>query len=128
MPIVHIDDEPAGAWRAGQTVRHVVGADQGSSSLSMQHFIVQPGSVTPLHRHDVDEVLVPLSGRIRVRMVDAWGDAGPGDLCVFPAGVPHSFVGAGDSPAEILVVFPVTDALTATHTKYLEGEPPATWS
>ena len=94
----------------------------------MQHFVVQPRSVTPLHRHDVDEVLLPVHGRIRVRIADEWSDAASGDVCVFPAGVPHSFVGAGDGPAEVLVAFPVPAALTAAHTTYLEGDPPATWS
>lgn len=128
MPIVRIADQPATAWRPGQTLRQVIGAAQDSASLSMQHFTVEPGAETPLHFHDVDEALLPLSGRIDVFLDDAWHAVGPGEVCVFPAGAPHGFTGAGDGSAEILTVFPVPDALTDVHTTYLEGEPPIPWS
>lgn len=127
MPIVRIAEQAAGPWRPGQTVREVVGEAQGSSSVSMQHFEVEPGAVTPLHRHDVDEALLVLRGRLRVRIEDAWSDAEAGDVCLFPADTPHGFVGAGDGASEIMVVFPVPAAITAAHTTYLEGEPPLTW-
>ena len=128
MPIVRIADQPTAAWRPGQTLRQVIGSAQGSHSLSMQHFTVEPGAETPLHWHDVDEALLPLSGQIHVYLDDQWRTAGPGDVCVFPAGGPHGFTGAGDGPAVILTVFPVPDALTDVHTTYLEGEPPIPWS
>ena len=128
MPIVRIADQPAAAWRPGQTLRQVFDAAQGATSLSMQHFTVEPGGETPLHFHDVDEALLPLRGRVDVFLDDSWHATGPGDVCVFPAGVPHGFIGAGDEPAEILTVFPVPDALTAVHTTYLAGKPPIPWS
>ena len=127
MPIVRIGEQAAEAWRPGQVVREVVGEAQGSSSVSMQHFEVEPGAVTPLHRHDVDEVILVLSGRLRVRIEDAWLDAEAGDVCVFPADTPHGFVGAGEGVSEIMVVFPIPSAITAEHTTYLEGGPPVTW-
>ncbi len=128
MPIVRIADQPEAAWRPGQTLRRIIDAPQGSTSLSMQHFTVEPGAETPLHFHDVDEALLPLSGRIAVYLDDSWHRAGPGEVCVFPAGSRHGFTGAGDEPAAILTVFPVPDALTDVHTTYLEGEPPIPWS
>ena len=127
MPIVRIAEQAAGAWRPGQVVREVVGEAQGSSSLSMQHFEVEPGGVTPLHRHDVDEAILVLSGQLRVRIEDEWWDAEAGDVCLFPADTPHGFVGAGDGVSEIMVVFPIPAAITAEHTTYLEGGPPLTW-
>jgi len=104
-----------------------VGEAQGSSSVSMQHFEVEPGAVTPLHRHDVDEVILVLGGALRVRIEDAWFDAEAGDVCVFPADTAHGFVGAGEGTSEIMVVFPIPAAITAEHTTYLEGGPPVTW-
>lgn len=127
MPIVRIAEQTAGAWRPGQAVREVVGEAQGSRSVSMQHFEVEPEAVTPLHRHDVDEAIVVLRGRLRVRIEDAWWDAAAGDVCVFPADTPHGFEGAGDGVSEIMVVFPIPAAITAEHTTYLEGGPPVTW-
>ncbi|MDD9998641.1 MAG: cupin domain-containing protein [Chloroflexota bacterium] len=127
MPIVRIAEQAAGLWRPGQVVREVVGEAQGSSSVSMQHFEVEPGSVTPLHRHDVDEAILVLGGALRVRIEDEWSVAEAGDVCVFPADTPHGFVGAGDGTSKIMVVFPIPAAITADHTTYLEGGPPATW-
>ena len=127
MPIVRIGEQAAGAWRPGQVVREVVGKAQGSSSVSMQHFEVEPGAVTPLHRHDVDEVILVLGGALRVRIEDAWFDAEAGDVCVFPADTAHGFVGAGEGTSEVMVVFPIPAAITVEHTRYLEGGPPVTW-
>ena len=78
MPIVRIAEQAAGPWRPGQVVREVVGEAQGSTSLSMQHFEVEPGGLTPLHRHDVDEAILVLSGRLRVRIEDEWSLVGSG--------------------------------------------------
>ena len=128
MPIVRIAEQAAGPWRPGQLVREVVGEAQGSTSLSMQHFEVEPGGVTPLHPHDVDEALLVLRGRLRVRIGDEWSLVQAGDVCLFPADTPHGFVGTGDGVSEILVVFPIPAAITAAHTTYLEGAPPLTWS
>lgn len=127
MPIVRIAEQAAGPWRPGQVVREVVGEAQGSRSVSMQHFTVEPGAVTPLHRHDVDEALLVLDGQLRVRIEDEWSDAEAGDVCLLPANTPHEFVGAGDGMSEIMVVFPIPAAITAEHTTYLEGGPPLTW-
>ena len=127
MPIVRIAEQAAGSWRPGQVVREVVGEAQGSRSVSMQHFEVEPGAVTPLHRHDVDEAILVLSGELRVRVEDEWSVAEAGDVCVFPAETPHGFAGAGDGISEIMVVFPIPAAITAEHTTYLEGGPPVTW-
>ena len=127
MPIVRIAEQAAGPWRPGQVVREVVGEAQGSRSVSMQHFEVEPGAVTPVHRHDVDEAILVLDGKLRVRIEDEWSVAEAGDVCVFPADTPHGFVGAGDETSEIMVVFPIPAAITANHTTYLEGGPPATW-
>jgi len=127
VPIVRIAEQAAGPWRPGQVVREVVGEAQGSRSVSMQHFEVEPGAVTPLHRHDVDEAIVVLGGALRVRIEDEWSVAEAGDVCVFPADTPHGFVGAGNGTSEIMVVFPIPAAITADHTTYLEGGPPATW-
>jgi len=124
---VRIAEQAAGPWRPGQVVREVVGEAQGSRSVSMQHFEVEPGAVTPLHRHDVDEAIVVLGGALRVRIEDEWSVAEAGDVCVFPADTPHGFVGAGNGTSEIMVVFPIPAAITADHTTYLEGGPPATW-
>ena len=77
MPIVRIGEQPAGPWRPGQVVREVVGEAQGSTSLSMQHFEVEPGGLTPLHRHDVDEAIAG------VERAFAGADRG----CVEPGGV-----------------------------------------
>ena len=127
MPIVRIKEQAAGAWRPGQVVREVVGEAQGSSSVSMQHFEVETGAVTPLHRHDVDEAILVLDGQLRVRIEDEWAIAEAGDVCVFLADTPHGFVGAGGGASEIMVVFPIPAAIKAEHTTYLEGGPPVTW-
>ena len=128
MPVLRYADLVERAWRPGQTMREPVSAETGAENLSIQYFEVAPDSVVPSHLHDVEEAVVILQGRIRVRIADEEFEATPADICLFPAGVPHSFRGAGDAAARILTVFPISDAITSTHTTYLEGDPPAVWA
>ena len=84
MPIVRIADQPEAAWRPGQTLRQVIGSAQGSSSLSMQHFTVEPGAETPLHWHDVDEALLPLCGAFTCTSTISGAPRGPATCAYSP--------------------------------------------
>ncbi len=127
MPVLRYQDVAAEPWRPGQVVRAMVSPAQGAPNLSVQHFVVEPGSVVPLHTHDVEEAIVVLAGMLSVRIGTEWSEAQAETVCVFPAGTPHAFRGGGEEPAQILTLFPIPAAITPEHTTYLEGGPPLTW-
>ena len=51
-----------------------------------------PGQGAPLHRHDYEEIFIVHAGRGTSPVGDATVVAGPGEVVIVPAGVPHRFV------------------------------------
>lgn len=69
----------------------------------------EPGQGPGLHIHPYPETWFVRSGRARIVAGDEQFEAGPGDIAVVPAGVPHKFTNIGD---ERLVIFCVHAAGT----------------
>lgn len=72
-----------------------------------------PGSSTPPHRHDCDEVVVVLAGS-GILLID--GDTlpfGPGDTLVLPAGRDHQIVNNGDREVVTVAAFAASPVVTA---------------
>jgi oxalate decarboxylase len=68
------------------------------------------GGVRELHWHVEAEWSIMLNGNARITAVDHEGksfvsDVGPGDLWLFPPGVPHSIQGLGPDGCRFLLVF-----------------------
>jgi quercetin dioxygenase-like cupin family protein len=62
---------------------------RGVQTLSMQHVTLQPSTVgMPWHIHEFDQIYFILSGTLTVE-IGEHHKAGPNDLVVLPAGVPH---------------------------------------
>lgn len=66
-----------------------------------------PGRGPGLHRHPYEETFVIEAGRIRFTVGDDVIEAGPGDIVVAPAGVPHDFVVVGDESIRSINIHPV---------------------
>jgi quercetin dioxygenase-like cupin family protein len=78
--------------------------DDERAAVTRVHFV--PGAAEPLHTHDFDLLVVPLTaGRVewlfgeeRIDFLDV------GEVQFVPAGVVHQLVNAGDAPFEVIAV------------------------
>jgi quercetin dioxygenase-like cupin family protein len=64
------------------------------------------GDRIPLHRHDVDEVVVVLDGTGAYHLNGAVHEVVAGDVVFIPAGMTHGTVNAGEIPLHLHAVFP----------------------
>ena len=78
------------------------GGKHGGSSVSFFLVHNRPGQGPRLHRHPYDETFIIQEGRVQVRVGSETLEAGPGDIVVGPAGVPHGFTNVGDGPARLV--------------------------
>lgn len=94
MPLIHRDE------RDGPTIR---GEDHGAS-ISLIIDESEPGQGPRLHRHAYDETWVVQAGSVQFRAGDETYEAGPGDIVVVPAGVPHKFTNQGPGRSELVCI------------------------
>ena len=78
-------------------IRYFKGEAYGVN-LSLLCGEVVPGNGAKPHTHAYDELFVIHSGRGRYTIRQDTLEAGPGDIVVIPAGVPHEFVSVGTEP------------------------------
>ena len=81
-----------------------------STTIAGVNMRLNKGAVRELHWHQSAEWAFMITGTARVTGVDQDGrsfvdDIGPGDLWIFPSGIPHSIQGIGDDGCEFLLVF-----------------------
>jgi mannose-6-phosphate isomerase-like protein (cupin superfamily) len=71
------------------------GSQFGLSHLTLVMGETAPGESIPLHRHTYEELFIVHGGRGTYTVGDATFEAGPGEVVLIPAGVPHKFVNHG---------------------------------
>lgn len=71
--------------------RVVSGAGDGLERLLLAVGRLPAGDVGPVHRHEGEEILHVLAGRLVVRVGESIVESGPGSVVAVPAGVPHGF-------------------------------------
>ena len=124
MPIVDHHQAPEVPWRPGYRKWDITTSGHGvSTSLSLN--TAEPGTGAPLHTHTIDELIVIVSGSLEVRIDGETHRVDKDHTVVIPPGAEHAFTVVGESPAELLVVFPDMELYTPEHTTYLEGSRPA---
>ena len=88
------------------------GADDGLQQLSVWRQSVGAGAATPPHRHDVDEVVLCLSGSGDLHINGHMQSVGSGQTLVLPRDSMHQIFNTGDVPLEIVGVFGGTPVAT----------------
>ena len=78
------------------------------TSLAIIREAVAAGDRIPLHTHDVDEAITVLDGEAEARLGAERRRIGPGTTVFIPAGTPHGTLNVGETPVDILAVFPAT--------------------
>lgn len=78
--------------------------DDERAAVTRVHFL--PGAAEPLHTHDFDLMVIPISGgpvewRFGDQLVERLA---PGEVQYVPAGTVHQFVNVGHRPFEVIAV------------------------
>ncbi|NYH50643.1 MULTISPECIES: cupin domain-containing protein [Nocardiopsis] len=106
------------------TMSALAGPSRGSHELSTWRVRMEPGSASPEHVVDRDQVWMPVSGRFRVSVDGEDSGMAPGQAAVIPAGAVRQ-VRTGDGPGEALVcMVPGGRASVAER----EGSVPLPWA
>ena len=81
------------------------GQDNGLQQLSVWRQSVAASAATPPHRHDIDEVVLCLSGRGELQIDGKVHAFRGGETLVLPRESMHQTFNVGDQPLEIVGVF-----------------------
>ena len=99
MALVKHDDVESGGMEAGVSARRISSAEYGAASSTASEVTLRPGAVIPPHYHDVDSIIVILSGTFEVMQGDQKWTVGPGHTLVSGPGVVHGLKNVGESDA-----------------------------
>lgn len=72
----------------------------GTSLTVLAYTEPEVGAGPGLHYHDYDEIFLIRRGHARFTVGDDVVDAGPGDIVLGPAGIPHKFHNVGPGTLE----------------------------
>lgn len=86
----------------------VAGAEQGLSGLSVWRQSMAPGSATPPHQHDCEEVVLVLEGSGEVRIGDEVVPFGPDSTLILPPNVAHQIFNTGKVALRTVAAFSAT--------------------
>jgi quercetin dioxygenase-like cupin family protein len=101
------DHRPNTTWRLAVDP----GTDGQVASLSFLEEHCAVGDRIPLHRHDVDEVVMVIAGTGEYSLNGEVTDVERGDVVFIPAGTAHGTVNAGDDVLHVHAVFPARTVL-----------------
>jgi quercetin dioxygenase-like cupin family protein len=120
------DHRPDTTWRLAVDP----GTDGRHAALSFLEERCAVGDRIPLHRHDVDEMVVVLDGVGSYALGGEVSEVGPGDVIFIPAGTQHGTVNSGDVTLHVHAVFPsrtvMMEMLERNPAPGTEGDPPMT--
>jgi mannose-6-phosphate isomerase-like protein (cupin superfamily) len=92
-------------WFLGTRVNLRRLSSEGADGVSIIEHHQRFGMSPPRHiHHDEDEVFHVIDGRIRFAVGEREFEMGPGETCVAPRGVPHSFKVVSEEGARSLTI------------------------
>jgi quercetin dioxygenase-like cupin family protein len=97
MPVIHSADAPV-FDAAGTTVTAYAAPSRGASELSLWRLELAPGSTSPQHHMDREEVFLGLEGSVVATVDGIEHRLGPGDCLILPAGSAFTFHVPGSTP------------------------------
>jgi len=80
------------------------GAQHDFPGVSLMLAELQPGEGPARHRHTYDEAFTIGQGQVAFTIDDTVVEAGPGQVVLIPAGIPHSFVNAGSGVVKLTAI------------------------
>lgn len=101
------DDHPRIRWIGGMTLQIVLDSAASNGQLMIMRNHAGRGDATPVHvHHREDEVFHVLDGTITVWVGNQRREAGSGDACWLPRGVPHAFRVTSDTATLLVMCTP----------------------
>jgi uncharacterized cupin superfamily protein len=88
-----------------------IGEQAGGCNLGVTLYELAPGQGMVFHYHvQREELLIVLSGRLRLRRADGWEELPEGEVVAFPRGErgAHGYENRGDAPVRVLMVSEMT--------------------
>ena len=89
----------------GEFTYRLTGDQYGFETLSFIVTETHPGGGPGLHVHDTEEAHILLEGTAQYRIGDKTFTVKAPYIAKVPAGVPHTFINAGDEPFNLVAVF-----------------------
>jgi mannose-6-phosphate isomerase-like protein (cupin superfamily) len=86
----------------------LAGSDNGLRHLSVWQQMIAPGTATPPHRHDCEEVVLIRSGSGELHLDGEVHRFGPDTTLIIPPGAPHQLMYDGAAPFELIGIFSVS--------------------
>jgi mannose-6-phosphate isomerase-like protein (cupin superfamily) len=90
----------------GTTVTAYAAPSRGSSELSLWQVELAPGSTSPLHHMDCEEVFLGLHGQAVAAIDGTEHPLGPGDCLILPPGTAFTLHAPGPEPFRALACIP----------------------
>ncbi len=88
----------------GNTLRGLATKRLGAQAFEVWRTSVAPGSSTPTHVHETEEVFIFLQGRGRAVIGSKSYEFVAPATVIAPAGIPHQFFNVGTEPTDAIVV------------------------
>jgi mannose-6-phosphate isomerase-like protein (cupin superfamily) len=92
---------------AGTTVTAYAAPSRGASEVSIWQIELAPGSTSPLHHMDCEEVFVGLHGHAVATIGEIEHPLGPGDCLILPAATAFTLHVPGEEPFRAMACIPV---------------------
>lgn len=117
--IIHNDSELVADVLPGISHRTLAGPEHGLRQLEVWSQSIVPGSATPPHRHDCEEVVLVLAGEGTVTMAGESRTVRQGDTLILPANVLHQIINTGSAPLRTLAAL----AMSPVRVELPDGTP-----
>jgi len=102
-----IQHEQAPVFAAGDTsVIGYAAPSRGAAQVSLWRLDLAPGSTSPLHYMDCEEVFLGLQGTVLATVDGCERELGAGDCLIVPAGTPFTFQVQGPDPFAAVACIP----------------------
>jgi quercetin dioxygenase-like cupin family protein len=91
----------------GNHMTKLIAPSTGATEVMAWRAKLSPGAASPPHRHDVEEVVVVLSGSCIAKLDGAEHTLSAGDACVIPPNTLHQVINTSDEPWECITAMKV---------------------
>ncbi len=108
----------------GITHQTIAGLEQGVRTMEVWVQRVAPGSVTPVHRHACEEVILVLSGSGRLIVEGQTSEFGPNHTIIVPADAVHQIIASDHEELQLVAAL----GMGPVRVRTAEGAPlPVPW-